>query len=61
MNPITNKKTISEILFDQLGVKAMNIELQVKCSLFCERIDSGEGVTHFVPISESREGIFPNI
>ena len=58
LNPIANKRTICEILFEQLGVKAMNIEAQAKCSLFCEGIDSGvvldsgDGVTHCIPISE---------
>ena len=58
LNPLANKQTICEILFEQLGVKAMNIEAQAKCSLFCEGIDSGvvldsgDGVTHCIPISE---------
>ena len=58
LNPLSNKKTICEILFEQLGVKAINIEAQAKCSLFCEGIDSGvvldsgDGVTHCIPISE---------
>ena len=58
LNPIANKKIICEILFEQLGVKAINIEAQAKCSLFCEGIDSGvvldsgDGVTHCIPISE---------
>ena len=58
LNPIMNKKTICEILFEQLGVKQLNIEAQAKCSLYCEGIDSGvvldsgDGVTHCIPISE---------
>ena len=58
LNPIANKKTICEILFEQMGVKAINIEAQAKCSLFCEGIDSGivldsgDGVTHCIPISD---------
>jgi len=58
LNPISNKKTICEILFEQMGVKALNIEAQAKCSLFCEGIDSGvvldsgDGVTHCIPISQ---------
>ena len=58
LNPIANKKTICEILFEQMGVKALNIEAQAKCSLFCEGIDSGivldsgDGVTHCIPISD---------
>ena len=41
-----------------MNVKALNIEAQAKCSLFCEGIDSGivldsgDGVTHCIPISE---------
>ena len=58
LNPLTNKKTICEILFEQLGVKQINIEAQAKCSLYCEGIDSGvvldsgDGVTHCIPIIE---------
>ena len=58
MNPLDNKIKICEILFEQLGVKAVNIEPQAKCSLFCEGIDtgvvidSGDGVTHCIPISD---------
>ena len=58
LNPLANKKTICEILFEQMGVKALNIEAQAKCSLFCEGIDSGivldsgDGVMHCIPISE---------
>ena len=58
LNPLANKKTICEILFEQMGVKEINIEAQAKCSLFCEGIDSGvvldsgDGVTHCIPISD---------
>ena len=58
LNPLANKKIICEILFEQMGVKALNIEAQAKCSLFCEGIDSGivldsgDGVTHCIPISD---------
>ena len=58
LNPIANKKIICEILFEQMGVKALNIEAQAKCSLFCEGIDSGmvldsgDGVTHCIPIAD---------
>ena len=57
MNPAENKIKICEILFEQIGVQALNIEAQAKCSLFCEGIetgivlDSGDGVTHCIPIS----------
>ena len=47
-----------------MGVKVLNIEAQAKCSLFCEGIDSGivldsgDGVMHYIPISE---GILLNL
>ena len=58
LNPLENKKKIFEILFEKLGVGAINIEPQAKCSLFAEGIDtgivldSGDGVTHCIPVSD---------
>jgi actin-related protein 2 len=56
MNPMKNKETIAEILFDKMGVGFFNIEPQAKLSLLCEGLqsgvvfDSGDGVTHCIPI-----------
>lgn len=56
MNPIKNKETIAEILFEKMGVGYFNIEPQAKLSLLCEGLDSGvvldsgDGVTHCIPI-----------
>lgn len=56
LNPIDNKIKMCQILFEKLGVAAANIEVQAKCSLFCEGLDtgivldSGDGVTHCIPI-----------
>ncbi len=56
-NPISNKFKIFETLFEKIGVAAVNIEPQAKCSLFSEGIDtgivldSGDGVTHCIPVS----------
>jgi len=58
LNPISNKIKIFEILFEKIGVGAINIEPQAKCSLFAEGIDtgivldSGDGVTHCIPVSD---------
>ena len=58
LNPLDNKKKIFEILFEKIGVGAINIEPQAKCSLFAEGIDtgivldSGDGVTHCIPVSD---------
>ena len=57
LNPLSNKFKIFEILFEKIGVAAVNIEPQAKCSLFSEGIDtgivldSGDGVTHCIPVS----------
>jgi actin-related protein 2 len=56
MNPIKNKETIAQILFEKMGVGYFNIEPQAKLSLLCEGLsngivlDSGDGVTHCIPI-----------
>ena len=58
LNPLNNKLKIFEILFEKIGVGAINIEPQAKCSLFAEGIDtgivldSGDGVTHCIPVSD---------
>lgn len=59
MNPIKNKETIAQILFEKMGVGYFNIEPQAKLSLLCEGkmsgvvLDSGDGVTHCIPIYQN--------
>jgi actin-related protein 2 len=56
MNPMKNKEIMAEILFEKMGVGYFNIEPQAKLSLLCEGLesgivlDSGDGVTHVIPI-----------
>lgn len=56
MNPNKNKEIMAEILFEKMGVGYFNIEPQAKLSLLCEGLDSGvvldsgDGVTHCIPI-----------
>ena len=58
LNPIDNKIKICEILFEKMGVGALNIEPQAKCALFYEGVDtgivldSGDGCTHCIPVSD---------
>ena len=58
-NPNENKKKMGEILFEKLGVGYFNIEPQAKLTLFCEGLetgiilDSGDGVSHCIPIAFS--------
>ena len=57
-NPTENKKTMAEIVFEKLGFGFFNIETQAKLSLYCEGLqtgiilDSGDGLTHCIPIFE---------
>ena len=47
---------MAQILFEKMGIGALNIEPQAKLTLFCEGsmdgivLDSGDGVTHCIPI-----------
>jgi actin-related protein 2 len=56
MNPLKNKGTMAEILFENIGFGHFNVEPQAKLSLLCEGLesgvvlDSGDGVTHCIPI-----------
>ena len=55
-NPIENKLKMAKIVFEQLGFGFFNIETQAKLTLYCEALqtgiilDSGDGVTHCIPI-----------
>ena len=56
-NPTKNKEKMAEILFEKIGIGYFNIEPQAKMTLFCEGeesgviLDSGDGVTHVIPIA----------
>jgi actin-related protein 2 len=55
-NPFSNKKLMSSILIEKLGLGAFNIEPQAKLALIYEGkdsglvVDSGDGVTHCIPV-----------
>jgi len=55
-NPDRNKEVMAEILFGKLGIGYFNIEPQAKMTLYAEGeetgviLDSGDGVTHVIPI-----------
>ena len=58
-NPNENKIKMGELVFEKLGLGYFNIEPQAKLTLFCEGLetglilDSGDGVTHRIPIAET--------
>ena len=55
-NPDRNKEVMAEILFEKLDIGYFNIEPQAKMTLYAEGeetgvvLDSGDGVTHVIPI-----------
>ncbi len=57
-NPIKNREKMAEIMFETFGVPAIYVSMQAVLSLYASGrttglvIDSGDGVTHIVPIFE---------
>ena len=55
-NPTANKEKMAQILFEKIGIGYFNIE---PLTLFCEGsetgvvLDSGDGVTHVIPVAHS--------
>ena len=58
-NPDRNKEVMAEILFEKLDIGYFNIEPQAKMTLYAEGeetgvvLDSGDGVTHVIPIFQN--------
>ena len=58
MNPKKNREKMAEIMFETFSVPAMYVSMQAVLSLYASGrttgcvIDSGDGVTHIVPIYE---------
>ena len=58
-NPTKNKTKMAEILFEKIGIGYFNIEPQAKMTLYSEAeetgviLDSGDGVTHVIPIAHN--------
>jgi len=62
MNPISNQKKMYEHMFEQYSFPAAKVNIQAMLVLYAQGlmsgvvVDSGDGVTHIVPVWE---GIFP--
>ncbi|NIQ07246.1 MAG: actin family protein [Candidatus Korarchaeota archaeon] len=58
-SPRKNRETMAEIMFETFDVPALYVETQALLSLYASGnttglvIDSGEGVTHIVPVNQS--------
>jgi centractin len=58
LNPLTNREKAAEIFFETFNVPALYIQMQAVLSLYSSGrttgvvLDSGDGVSHVVPIYE---------
>jgi actin-related protein 2 len=58
MNPVQNRKKMIEVMFEKYGFKACYIAIQAVLTLYAQGlltgvvVDSGDGVTHIVPVYE---------
>uniref|UniRef100_A0A0M3I7N7 Actin n=1 Tax=Ascaris lumbricoides TaxID=6252 RepID=A0A0M3I7N7_ASCLU len=58
LNPLRNREKSAEIFFETFNVPALHIQMQAVLSLYSTGrttgvvLDSGDGVTHIVPIFE---------
>lgn len=58
MNPLMNRRKIIEIMFDHFKFKRLYISIQAVLTLYAQGlvsgvvVDSGDGVTHIVPVYE---------
>jgi len=58
MNPVQNRKKMIEVMFEKYGFKSCYIAIQAVLTLYAQGlltgvvVDSGDGVTHIVPVFE---------
>ena len=60
LNPMKNREKMAEVLFEKFGFLGIDVQIQATLSLYAMGyvtglvIDSGDGVTHCIPVSEGR-------
>ncbi|RNF27318.1 putative actin 2 [Trypanosoma conorhini] len=60
LNPIGNREKMAEVLFESFGVPALHVQIQAVLTLYSAGrtdglvLDSGDGVTHLVPVFEGQ-------
>jgi len=58
LNPVANRKKMAEVMFEKHGFKAAYVSIQAVLTLYAQGlmsgvvVDSGDGVTHIVPVLE---------
>jgi actin-related protein 2 len=59
MNPVKNRETMCEVMFERYGFGGVYVAIQAVLALYAQGlssgvvVDSGDGVTHIVPVYES--------
>ena len=59
MNPLANRERMCEVMFEQYGFEGVYVAIQAVLSLYAQGlasgvvVDSGDGVTHIIPVYES--------
>ncbi|KAI1322129.1 actin family [Xylariaceae sp. FL0255] len=59
MNPLKNREQMCEVMFDRYGFDGVYVAIQAVLALYAQGlssgvvIDSGDGVTHIIPVYES--------
>ena len=63
MNPLKNREIMAELMFEKFGFLGLDVQIQATLSLYAMGyitglvIDSGDGVTHCIPVAEGRVNI----
>jgi actin-related protein 2 len=58
LNPLKNREKLAEVMFERFGFGALTVEAQATLALYAVGkmtgivLDSGDGVTHCIPVSE---------
>ena len=61
MNPKKNREKLLEVMFEKYGFEGVNVSVQAVLSLYAQGmmtgvvVDSGDGVTHIIPVWEGFE------
>jgi actin-related protein 2 len=59
MNPLANREKMCQVMFERYGFDGVYVAIQAVLSLYAQGlasgvvVDSGDGVTHIVPVYES--------
>ena len=59
MNPLQNRKRMVQVMFEKYGFKAVHVATQAVLTLYAQCLmtgvvfDSGDGVTHIIPVYQS--------